>query len=99
MHFPLDVYLHRIAKSDMDNCQECVKTQKIPTRETINHFIFICPAYNQAREELEVSIGENNFQLSRIMSNTDYMKALFINGTGKFQDQNQPQPNKEGPGC
>lgn len=77
----------------MDNCQECAEIQETPLKKMINHYIFICPAYIQAREELIAKIGENNFYLSKIMSNTDYMEVLitFINRTGRFKSQNQPQ--------
>ena len=99
VHFPLNTYLHRIAKFPMDNCQECTDDQDISTAEMINHFIFACPAHHQARREIIASRGENNFYLPKIMSNTDYIKALtiFINRTGRFKNQDQPRMNHPQP--
>ena len=95
-HFPLNIYLNRINKSETNNCLECTEIQEIPHRETINHFIFTCPAHAQAREELIAKIGEVNFQLPKIMANSDYMTAsiIFIHRTCRFRKQNRPQPTQ-----
>ena len=86
-HFPLNNYLHRINKTDSDRCQACVEAaDELPPRETINHFIFDCPAHEEAREELVQKIGRNHFNLPDIMAETNSLKALttFINRTGRF---------------
>ena len=89
-HFPLNVYLHRIRKSDTDECQKCTNN-RLPhrPRETINHFIFECTAYNEAREQLKAKIGRNNFHLSNIMINANYIKELtiYINRTGRLKTE------------
>ena len=87
-HFPLNAYLYRISKTDTDKCQACANDQEdIPPVETINHFVFDCPSYTDARNELIEDIGREEFHLSNIMFNTDRMKALihFINRTGRFR--------------
>lgn len=86
-HFPLNRYLHRINKSDTDKCQECAAQQDAnPPIETVNHFIFVCPAHEMARDELANKIGAAHFQLSDLMINADRMKALvkFVNRTGRL---------------
>jgi hypothetical protein len=88
-HFPLNAYLHRIGRSDTDRCPYCADDEDgLHPPETINHFIFDCPAHNNAREELVAKIGINLFHLSDIMANTNRMKALttFINRSGRFRD-------------
>jgi hypothetical protein len=88
-HFPLNKYLHRINKSETDKCQACADQQEdIPPVESINHFLFDCPAHNIAREELIQEIGIDNFHLADIMRDTVRMKALtkFINRTRRFRD-------------
>ena len=87
-HFPLNAYLYRVNKMDTDKCQACANDQEdIPPVETINHFVFDCPSYTDARNELIEDIGREEFHLSNIMFNTDRMKALinFINRTGRFR--------------
>ena len=87
-HFPLNAYLHRINKSDTDKCQNCLDDGEAEApRETINHFIFICPAHTEARNDLIDRIGIDEFHLINIMSDADKIKALitFINRTGRLR--------------
>ena len=88
-HFPLNAYLYRIGKSDTNSCQAFINAEEgLARSETINHFIFDCPAYEEAREELVTDIGRDNLHFIDIMANTDYMKVLttFINRTRRFRD-------------
>ena len=52
-HVPLNFYLHRINKTNSDRCTRCqgheADEQEV---ETINHFLFICPAHNEARTDI-----------------------------------------------
>ena len=86
-HFPLNGYLHRIKKVDSDSCEACRGGWEGPTPETINHFIFDCPAYAEARRELTRKIGRDHFNLPDLMSTVTRLKALttFINRTGRFR--------------
>jgi ribonuclease HI/endonuclease/exonuclease/phosphatase family metal-dependent hydrolase len=87
-HFPLNAYLHRINRADTDRCQECLNEQEaISPVETVNHFIFVCPAHDEARNELIAKIGIDKFHLPSIMSDIDRMKALttFINRSGRLR--------------
>ena len=87
-HFLLNVYLHRIRKLDTDKCQKCTNN-RLPhqPRETINHFIFECTAYNEARDHLKARIGRDNFHISNIMTDANYMKELmtYINRTSRLK--------------
>ena len=89
-HFPLNKYLHRINRSDTERCQACEEQHDgaPPPPETVNHFLFDCPAHNIARGELIDTIGINNFHLAEIMLDVDRMKALvkFINRTRRFRE-------------
>ena len=87
-HFPLNMFLHRIGKSYTNSCQACLNEEEGQVHpETINHFIFDCPAYDEAREELINEIDRDNLHFIDIMANTNYMKALttFINRTRRFR--------------
>jgi hypothetical protein len=86
-HFPLNRYLHKINKSESDKYQACGDQQDgDPPVETINHFIFVCPAHAEARNEMIAKIGINNLQLSDLMKDTNNMKAVvkFVNRTGRL---------------
>jgi hypothetical protein len=87
-HILLNVYLHRINKSDTDRCPACdlIDPGNSP-RETVNHYLFDCPAHEVAREELTDKIGDNHLHLSDIMSDTDRMKDLvmFVNRTRRLR--------------
>jgi hypothetical protein len=78
-HFPLNSYLHRIKKAELNRCMACYKDRDHegnPHSETINHFIFACTAYNTARNELIRKIGQDHFHLNDMLSNIDQIKAL-----------------------
>ena len=92
-HFPLNTYLHRINKSETDRCQACIdKWEGPPPRETIHHYIFDCPAYSVARDELIGKIGRDNFHLPEIMFDSDRMKALT-----KDLEDSENDPGTQGP--
>jgi ribonuclease HI len=87
-HIPLNGYLHRINRSDTDRCPACdiIDPGNSP-RETINHYLFDCPAHEVAREEFTDKLDGNALHLSVIMTDTDRMKDLvtFINRTRRFR--------------
>ena len=57
-----------------------------PAQRNINHFLFECTAYNKARNLFKTKIGRDNFHLSNIMTDANYMKELttYINRTGRL---------------
>lgn len=90
-HIPLNFYLRRIGKVDSDKCPKCdANPNNVQVKESINHFIFECQEYQQARQSLVAKVGRGNFTLHKIMKNADSMKALvtFINRTKRFTEDN-----------
>ena len=88
-HIPLNFYLHRIGKVDSDSCLKCRENPiNAEVSETINHYLFDCQAYDEARQGLIAKIGRSQLSLPKIMKSTDKMKALvtFINRSGRFKD-------------
>jgi hypothetical protein len=83
-HIPLNAYLNRINKSDTDRCPVCdlIDPGNSP-RETVNHFLFDCPAHEVAREEFTDKLDGNHLHLSDIITDADRMKDLvtFVNRT------------------
>jgi ribonuclease HI len=87
-HIPLKRYLYNIKKTNSDICQDCEDEENgIHCRETVNHFIFECPAHEKERDEMLGKIKRSNFNFKDIMSNTDYMKALanYVNNTERLK--------------
>jgi ribonuclease HI len=84
-HIPLNKYLKRIGKSETDECQGC----NAAAIETVNHFMFVCPAYDVARQELVDKIGRNHLSLVDLMETTDNAKALvtYINRTRRLRPE------------
>ena len=88
-HFPLNYFLKRIGKSDTDRCDNCFAgPDHRQVAETINHFLFECQTYYEARHELTATIGRSRLSLKKFSKNTDHMKALvtFINRTERFRE-------------
>ena len=88
-HFPLNSFMYKIGRTVSDTCMECYEIQDDgPISETINHYLFECPAHAEFRNELITKTGRNRFNLHAIMANTDHMKALvtYTNRTGRFKD-------------
>ena len=86
-HFPLNAYLHKINKSETNHEQD----DDSPI-ETINHFIFDCPAHDEARDTLVPKIGRSRFHLPDIMADANRMKALvtYINSKGVQGSKKRP---------
>jgi hypothetical protein len=84
-HFPLNVYLHRINKSETKFCLQCEPAEGAQ-EETVIHFLFKCEAYTEHRIKLGRIIGRQHLNLQDIMANAKYMKALatYINKTQRF---------------
>jgi hypothetical protein len=84
--FPLNSYLHKIGKSETDTCQACADQENdIRCKETVDHFIFECTAYDHEGDILIEEIQRKH--LFDIMANTEYMKSLvnFVNSTGRLK--------------
>ena len=89
-HIPLNFYLRRIGKIDSDKCLKCDgHPDNTQPKESINHFIFECQEYHEARQSLVAKVGRSRFTMSKIMKNSDHMKALvtYINRTKRFTEE------------
>ena len=68
-HFPLNTYLHKINKAESNWCLACdVDQEGLSPPETLNHYIFKCEAYTEARNELIEEIVLDQFHFPNIMS-------------------------------
>ena len=48
-----------------------------PAIESVRHFLFECPAYNQQRHQLELRLGRNSRDLNNIFKNKEHTKMLL----------------------
>lgn len=88
-HIPLNAYLHRIGKAEVRTCRQCANiAEEEPGPETVNHFIFDCPAYDDERRELEKEMGRRNCTLRDLMTDEKGLKTLarYISRTGRLKD-------------
>ena len=59
-NIPLNFYLKRIGKIDSDKCLKCNgDPENIQVTETINHYLFKCQAYEEARQSHGSDEGSN----------------------------------------
>ena len=49
----------------------------IPSRETVSHFLFECPAYGNERQHLDTALGCQNRDLKYIMSKAEHTHELL----------------------
>ena len=90
-HIPLNAYLHRIGKSASRMCQKCNNGEEgVP--ETVNHFVFECPAYTEKHRTMENVTGTGQTDLKVIMKDLKKLKALtaYVNQTKRFTQQELP---------
>ena len=86
-HIPLNTYLHRIGKAGSRKCPKCECTAgEEAAPETVSHFIFECPAYEDEQWELGRALGRRDLNLKNLMSSEKGLRALtkFIAKTGRF---------------
>ena len=89
-HVSLNTYLHRIGKSRTRRCPKCERTEgEAAAPETVNHYVFECPTYEDERWELGRAMGRRELNLKNIMSSEKGLRALtkFIAKTGRFKQQ------------
>jgi ribonuclease HI len=92
-HSPLNNHLFRIRSSETPVCPHCGNL----TVETVSHFLFQCPHYQQERHMLRRKLKRSANSLSFLLSNPQAVKPLlkYIIATKRFQNlsNNQPTPN------
>ena len=88
-HIPLNTHLYRLKCVDTDQCQACNLEQEVtPAKETITHFLFNCPAYQNERHDLDKAIGRQCRDLEYILSNSKHVRELlkFIARTKRLKE-------------
>jgi ribonuclease HI len=86
-HIPLNAHLFRLSCADTDKCQACHNRPGAPSRETVTHFLFDCPAYQNERHHLDTALGCQNRDLGYIMSKESHIRELlrYIARTERLQ--------------
>lgn len=58
-HAPLNAVLHRIKRADSPNCPHCEQG----TKESIFHYLLICPHHSPHRRILQMELGRDAFSI------------------------------------
>ena len=88
-HIPLNVYLHRFKLAESAQCPACGAP-----RETPQHFILECPAYDhERRRSLKPRRGRSELKYAEILGRKNEAVALahYIMDTGRFDKEAQGQ--------
>ena len=87
-HTPLRRYLHRIWKADSPLCTLCGHGE-----ETVHHYLFDCPAHEQARFALRRKLGRLSKSLRHVLGSQKALQPLllYMNETGWFHEHLEPQ--------
>ena len=88
-HVPLQAHLHRIKRAESPMCAHCPGS-----RETVHHFVLLCPAFAEQRLELVQQGGRDARVLAKLLSSTKLVPLLlqFV----KKEDQALPQRHQRG---
>jgi len=77
-HIPLNAHLYRLNCSDTDKCLACSDHIGVPpATETITHFLFHCPAYQNERHDLDNALGPHSRDLESILKSKKGTKDLL----------------------
>lgn len=81
-HVPLNGHLHRIGSAESPNCGTCKST-----RETVHHYLMVCPRYSRQRWILGQAFGREARMISVLLNNASALEHLFafIGSTGRFR--------------
>lgn len=81
-HAPLNLHLHRIGKAESPLCPQCEES-----RESVNHFLFACPAYARHRDRLSYEIGRDAQSLRGMLGVEENLKHVFayVNSTQRLK--------------
>jgi ribonuclease HI len=71
-HAPLAKHLFRLGKVNSPICPACLQND-----ETVQHLLLHCPAHQTARQTLRSSTGGRNIDVTRILTSTKTLRALF----------------------
>ncbi|VDB85625.1 unnamed protein product [Peniophora sp. CBMAI 1063] len=81
-HAPLNAHLHRINCAPAPTCEACEEAD-----ETVNHFIYDCPARLSERRQLRKAAGKKWADRSYLLGETRGVKALmaYVRQTGRLR--------------
>ena len=71
-HVPLNAHLHRIGRADTPQCPACHSD-----RETVTHYLLVCPAYAHARAHHFSALGRSGRNLSTLLGSSDARHPLL----------------------
>ncbi|KAG0696252.1 hypothetical protein DFH29DRAFT_758338, partial [Suillus ampliporus] len=73
-HIALNKYLKQIAKSQTTaRCLACKNHD-----ESVHHFILVCPAYADQREELQKEVGPRQCNIKYLLNENKGMRAMLM---------------------
>ncbi|OCH84475.1 hypothetical protein OBBRIDRAFT_710883, partial [Obba rivulosa] len=80
-HTPLNDHLYKIGSAPSPRCPRCDAP-----RESVVHFLLVCPAYRHHRHRLVCKLGRQATSLRGLLSSPRSLKPLFtyIQDTGRF---------------
>ncbi|KAG2069407.1 hypothetical protein BDR04DRAFT_961061, partial [Suillus decipiens] len=80
-HAPLNKHLHRIAKLPTATCQQCEEES-----ESVQHYLFRCPAYARQRDALRMELGTKAHHVKHVLNDKGCLKSTFkyITSTNRF---------------
>jgi ribonuclease HI len=82
-HAPLNYHLHRIGAWATASCPRCGWA-----RETAYHYLMVCPAYSDIRNELREKVPQGTYTFTNLLSHAKYTPLLlrYVASTGRFKD-------------
>ncbi|KAI0027076.1 hypothetical protein K488DRAFT_63032, partial [Vararia minispora EC-137] len=90
-HTPLNQHLHRIGSTDTPLCPGCRADE-----ETVQHFIYECPAYDGARHELHRATRRAFYSMTYLLSDkkgtSHFIK--YLRATGRIQIDPRAHPKQ-----
>jgi hypothetical protein len=81
-HVSLNGYLNRFNIVDDATCPGCGDA-----KETVHHFLMVCPKYEKARDQMRKKVGVGGMKLEKLLGDHRRIKDTleFIEGTERFE--------------
>ena len=81
-HVSLNGYLNRFNIVDDATCPGCGDA-----KETVHHFLMVCPKYEKARDQMRKKVGVGGMKLEKLLGDHRRIKDTleFIGGTERFE--------------
>ena len=80
-HVPLNHHLAKIGKTPSPACPSCGAAY-----ETVHHFLFLCPAYEESRHALRAKVGPHKMNHEGLLANPNNTRHLlkFVESTKRL---------------